>query len=81
MDRLLPTQEQEKGGRGSSIPVALADAVERLHSSENAVSAWFAAIIVSKLRDLRTLVLRHNTPCARTRTASRRRRSSSWPRA
>ena len=79
--RLLPTHEQEKGGRGSSIPAALADAVERLHNSENAISARVAAIMVSKLRDLRTLVLWHNAPCARTGTASRRRRSSSWPRA
>ena len=79
--RLLPTHEQEKGGRGSSIPAALADAVERLHSSENIVSARVAAIMVSKLRDLRTLVLWHNAPCARTGTASCRRRSSSWPRA
>ena len=79
--RLLPTQEQEKGGRGSSIPAALAVAVERLHSSENVVSARVAAIMVSKLRDLRTLVLWHNAPCARIGTASRRRRLSSWPRA
>ena len=52
--RLLPTQEQEKGGRGSSIPAVLADAVEGSHSSENAVSARVAAIIVSKLREARS---------------------------